>query len=167
MAMKFKIGHKFDIIDLFTITQSEVVELFFRELEEETPDLENVQTFLDSGLVDLNNSFDDEGYGVLHICVIKNYKELIIPFIEAGADVNLFCQRIGDEGTPLHYTASYQAGEGRIEIAKILLDNGADLTIKNGDESTPLNWAENNSYRNNTYDDILKFFKKMKKKPKK
>jgi len=146
MATEFKKGHKFDLLDLFTITPKEVGEIFLKELKKRTPDMENIQVFLDSGLLDLNETFDEEGYAALHICVIKNHKHLIVPLIEAGADVNLFCRRPSDNGTPLHYTGSYQAKKGRKKIAKILLDNGADLFLENIYSTKPADWARNNYF---------------------
>ena len=145
MATEFKQDHKFDILDLFIITPKEVGEIFLKELKKRTPDLENIQIILDSRIVDLNETFDGEGYAALHICVIKNHGHLIVPLIEAGADVNLFCRR-SDNGTPLHYTGSYQAGKGRKKIAKILLDNGADLFLENNYSCKPADWASNNDY---------------------
>ena len=50
----FEEEHKFDLLDLFIISPNEVKELFFRELKRTPTDLENIQVFLDSGLVDVH-----------------------------------------------------------------------------------------------------------------
>jgi hypothetical protein len=39
--------------------------------------------------------------------------------------------------TPLHYAA----WKGRIEIARLLLQNGAEVNVRNNDGNTPLHWA--------------------------
>ena len=66
----FEEGHKFDILDLFTITPSEVKKLFFKELDRNNPDMENIQVFLESGLVDVNTK-DDQNRTPLNIFFSK------------------------------------------------------------------------------------------------
>lgn len=57
----FEMGHKFDMLDLFTITPKEVGQLFARELVSANCDMENLQVFLDSGLVDVNKKYSIYG----------------------------------------------------------------------------------------------------------
>ena len=83
----FEEGHKFDILDLFTISPSEVKKLFFRELNKINPDLENIQVFLDSGLVDVHTK-GKYGYTPLHEAAIHNHLELAQFLISSGAEVN-------------------------------------------------------------------------------
>ena len=84
----FEEGHKFDLLDLFTISPSEVKELFFRELDKRNPDLENIQVFLDSGLVDVHTK-DYRGWTPLHLAARNNRLELAQLLISSGAEVNV------------------------------------------------------------------------------
>ena len=51
--------------------------------------------------------------------------------------------------TPLHVAASH----GRIEVVKILLNNGADMNAKTEDGHTPLHWAASHGHT-----EIVKIF---------
>ena len=50
-------------------------------------------------------------------------------------DVNL---KNNEGNTPLHWAA----GQGELEIVKILISNGADINAKGKSNWTPLRWAE-------------------------
>ena len=129
----FEEGHKFDLLDLFTISPSEVEELFFREIRNNPPDLENIQVFLDSGLVEVNAK-DDRGRTPLHSAAGNNHLKLAELLISSGAEVNA---KNEDGNTPLHWAAYRDS----LEVAKLLISSGADLEAKNIVGWTPLAWA--------------------------
>ena len=130
---QFEEGHKFDILDLFTITPTEVKELFFRELNKRNPDLENIQTILDSGLVDLNAK-GYNGWTPLHYAARWNHLEIAKLLISSGADLEA-----KDNGgiTPLHLAA----WEKSLEVAKLLISSGADVNAEDKLGNTILNVA--------------------------
>jgi ankyrin repeat protein len=71
----------------------------------------------------------------IHTAVLFNNLEAVRQHIEAGTDINVKEPMSGS--TPLVSAATF----GRTEIAKILIDAGADLTISNNDGTTPLHAA--------------------------
>ena len=95
-----------------------------------------VSSLIDKG-ADVNARVSDEadydsGYTPLHFAVIyKGASDLIVPLIEAGADVN---KKDAEACTPLHYAV---ANKDR-EIVTLLLENGADLNTINKEGNTPL-----------------------------
>ncbi|KAL1924562.1 uncharacterized protein VTP21DRAFT_4216 [Calcarisporiella thermophila] len=86
--------------------------------------LDRVKELLDSG-IDVNAE-DDFGYTPLQAAVSYNHYELVKFLIERGADVN---QRDHCGDTPL-----YVAEEK--EMAEMLLEFGADPTVKNSEGKT-------------------------------
>ncbi|MEJ2413873.1 MAG: ankyrin repeat domain-containing protein [Sulfurimonas sp.] len=64
--------------------------------------------------------FDDEGVSVFDIAITYDNREMVKYLIEHGRDVNQTNRRSGF--TPLMAAACY----GRVEIAKILMENGVD-----------------------------------------
>ncbi|MCW8801903.1 MAG: ankyrin repeat domain-containing protein [Candidatus Bathyarchaeota archaeon] len=71
----------------------------------------------------------------IHTAVLFNKLEVVRQHIEAGTDINVKESMSGS--TPLVSAATF----GRTEIAKILIDAGADLTISNNDGTAPLHAA--------------------------
>ncbi|WP_268033187.1 ankyrin repeat domain-containing protein [Algoriphagus sp. PAP.12] len=71
----------------------------------------------------------------IHTAVLANNLEVVRQHIEAGTDIN--SKEPFNGATPLISAATF----GKIEIAKALIDAGADLSIKNQDGSTPLHSA--------------------------
>jgi hypothetical protein len=71
----------------------------------------------------------------IHSAVISNNLEVVRQHIEAGTDINVKEPFTGS--TPLLSAATF----GKTEIAKTLIDAGADLSISNNDGSTPLHSA--------------------------
>jgi ankyrin repeat protein len=67
--------------------------------------------------------------------VRKNHIDEVQAFILKGVDVN--ARDIFGENAGLHWAASL----GLAEMARLLIDNGADLDIRNNDGNTPLHWA--------------------------
>ncbi len=71
----------------------------------------------------------------IHTAVMSNDLEVVKKHIEAGTDLNTRDQFSGS--TPLNTAAVF----GKTQIAKELIDAGADFSIKNNDGSTPLHTA--------------------------
>ena len=129
--------YKFDLLDLFSITPKEVVELFFKELEKKSPDLENIRTFLESELVDVHTK-DNVGRTPLHVATIRNSKAVAEFLISSGADLNA---RNEYGYTPLHSAAWGNS----LDLAKLLISFGAKVNAKRNDGWTPLHQAAVNN----------------------
>ena len=71
----------------------------------------------------------------IHTAVLYNNLEAVRQHIEAGTDIDVKEPFSGS--TPLVSAATF----GKTEIAKMLIDAGADLTIVNNDGTTPLHAA--------------------------
>ena len=71
----------------------------------------------------------------INAAVMANNLEAIKDHIEAGTDINLKDPLTGS--TPLISAVTFE----KTEIAKTLIDGGADLTVKNNDGATPLHAA--------------------------
>lgn len=67
--------------------------------------------------------------------VRENHIDKVRAFIQSGIDVN--ARDVFGNNTGLHWAASL----GLAEMARLLIDNGADLDIRNEDGDTPLHWA--------------------------
>ncbi len=67
--------------------------------------------------------------------VRKNRIDEVRTLISQGADVN--SRDVFGDNSGLHWAASL----GLAEMARLLIDNGADLDIRNHDRNTPLHWA--------------------------
>ncbi|MFT7859626.1 MAG: ankyrin repeat domain-containing protein [Sulfurimonas sp.] len=81
------------------------------------------------------HDFDDEGVSVFDIAITYNNHEMVNYLLENGRDVNHTNRRSGF--TPLMAAACY----GRVEIAKTLLENGADKEIKDSKGFTAVDFA--------------------------
>jgi ankyrin repeat protein len=79
--------------------------------------------------------FDDEGVSVFDMAVTYDNKEMINYLIEQGKDVNHTTRKSGF--TALMAAACY----GRVEIAQILLENGANVEAKDIKGFTALDFA--------------------------
>ena len=107
MQTTFKKGHKFDILDMFTISPSEVQELFWKEfwskIDKNKPNLDNLKVMLESGLVDLEAK-SNIGRTPLHYAARNNFLAVAKLLISSGAEVNAD----NNSGwTPLH-SADFQ-----------------------------------------------------------
>ncbi len=71
----------------------------------------------------------------IHTAVLYDNLEVVRQHIEAGTDINM--KEPFGGSTPLITAVTF----GKKEIAKTLIDAGADLTITNNDGSTPLHAA--------------------------
>ena len=137
MATMFKRGHKFDIMDLFCISTSEVQELFLKEfhskVDKQKPNLDNLKVMLESGLVDAN-ARDEDGWTPLHEAALRNSLAVAELLISSGADLNA---KDNGDWTPLH-SAAYWDSQA---VAEFLISSGAEVNARTNDGQTPLHWA--------------------------
>ena len=73
---------------------------------------------------DVNTKIDKIGMTPLHIATGQGYKEIVELLIAKGADVN-----------------------AKVEITELLIANGADVNAKDVEGQTPLDWAEEEKYK--------------------
>jgi len=77
--------------------------------------------------------------GALHLLAHRNDAPAVKWLLARGADVNGRWVAFGGEVTPLHLAA----GAGHLDMVRLLLDSGADRTIRDSRfDSTPEGWAE-------------------------
>ncbi|WP_297483973.1 ankyrin repeat domain-containing protein [Sulfurimonas sp.] len=96
-------------------------------------DIETLMLLIESG-ADIFD-FDDEGVSIFDMAVTYDNKEMLLYLIEQGKNVNETTRKSGF--TALMAAACY----GRIEIAQILLDNGADTNAKDSKGFTAVDFA--------------------------
>uniref|UniRef100_K3WTT2 Uncharacterized protein n=1 Tax=Globisporangium ultimum (strain ATCC 200006 / CBS 805.95 / DAOM BR144) TaxID=431595 RepID=K3WTT2_GLOUD len=92
-------------------------------------ELETVKAFLAGG-GDVNTK-DEYGYTPLQAAVSYNHTELVVLLLQNGAIATL---GDNDNDTPLHRCET-------VEIAKILLEHGAELNARNAEGRTPYDAA--------------------------
>ena len=155
------------LLDLFTMTSTEVENLFWKELKSKTPHIEKIGVMLESGLVDVNTKHK-WGRNPLHLASRWNRVEIAKILIEAGANL----EAKEDNGdTPLHWASDsgsigtvelliekganvdaksdswgftplhYASANDRVEVAKLLIDAGANVDAKSNKGRTPLHFA--------------------------
>ena len=127
---QFEEGYKFELLDLFTISPSEVKELYFEELDKDVIDLDNVRTFLDSKILNIDIT-GNLGQTPLHHAAWINNVELTLLLIDNGANINA---KTNSDTTPLHIAAFRNS----IDVAKILIEKGAKINSKDRNRDTPL-----------------------------
>ncbi len=96
-------------------------------------DMETLMLLIENG-ADIFD-FDDEGVSVFDMAVTYDNKEMINYLIEQGKDVNKTTRKSGF--TALMAAACY----GRVEIAQILLESGANKDAKDMKGFTALDFA--------------------------
>ena len=77
----------------------------------------------------------------LHFCVRKGLTTSVKRLLSIR-NINVNVKDDLSGATPLHYAA----GNGHIEIARLLLENGADVNVKSVGGPTPLHWAAQNGH---------------------
>ncbi len=70
----------------------------------------------------------------LYLAIIENKEDAVNTLIQLGADVNKRRPGIGEDSTPLHSAAAM----GVLNIAKMLIDAGADINLEDRIGHTPL-----------------------------
>ena len=108
-------------------------------------DMETLMLLIESG-ADIFD-FDDEGVSVFDMAVTYDNKEMVHYLIEQGKDVNETTRK--SKFTALMAAACY----GRLEIAKLLLENGADKQAKDSKGFTAIDFARKTNKKS-----ILKLF---------
>jgi len=84
------------------------------------------------------NVADSDGSTALWVATTESDVSVVRALLEAGADPNVQSRSLGFWGyTPLHMAAM----NGLIEAAEVLLQHGADVTIRNGQGQTALDVA--------------------------
>jgi len=102
--------------------------------------VEAVRTLLKMGAIpDLTNH---SGYTALLLASEGDEVEIVKMLLEAGANPNI--TENDEDGTALHRTVSKQS-QANVEIAKLLIQGGADLNYRNTEGNTALHWASGNN----------------------
>ena len=96
-------------------------------------DMDLIMLLIDSGADAFD--FDDEGVSIFDIAITYNYVEMVEYILDKGSDVNSTQRRSGF--TPLMAAACY----GRVEIAKILLEHGANQQVRDAKGFTAIDFA--------------------------
>ena len=87
------------------------------------------------------NAWADDGFQPLGLAVFFGHPETARVLIDAGADVNS-ASRNDFQVAPLHSACATGDAETRYELAKLLLEHGADPNARQKDEFTPLAEAD-------------------------
>lgn len=101
------------------------------------------------------NRYSRSGETALNIAIEKRNIKLVKIFIEKGAHVNEKEKRLYYD-TPLHKTASISSFPEALQIAQLLVSNGANINMKNKNGRIPLNFASSGSGKQ-----TIKFIKFM------
>lgn len=99
-------------------------------------DINSVQNLIKNG-ADIEQK-DKAGYTALFLAACDGQASTVEYLINKGAEVNT---QNGEGMTPLHYAALHLTPETSNNVIKILLDNGADASIKDKYGNTSLKYA--------------------------
>ncbi|WBU90394.1 ankyrin repeat domain-containing protein [Cellulophaga omnivescoria] len=101
---------------------------------------------------EINNcfKFEESEYTLLTLSIKLNSKSCFTELIKQNANVDKTC----NNKTPFMYTAKYN----RLAMAKELVKAGAEITLRNNDKQSALDFAK--KYRNKDIIDYIKSFNK-------
>ena len=116
-------GPELDVFEAAAVGRTDRV----RELLDEDPDLAN--------------AWADDGFQPLGLASFFGHVEVARLLVERGAEVNS-ASRNEMRVMPLHSAAATGDADTRYELAKLLLDNGADPNARQQDDYTPLMAAD-------------------------
>jgi hypothetical protein len=89
----------------------------------------------------MNVKLGREGKTQLHHCAINGFTTSVKRLLSIR-NINVNVKDDLKGATPLHYAAE----NGHIEIARLLLQNGAEVNVRNNYGNTPLHWAASNGH---------------------
>ena len=89
----------------------------------------------------LANAWADDGFQPLGLAVFFGHPETAKVLLDAGSEVNS-ASRNDFKVMPLHSACAVSDAEKRYELAKMLLERGADPNARQKDEFTPLTAAD-------------------------
>jgi ankyrin repeat protein len=92
------------------------------------------------------NAWAEDGFQPLGLAVFFGHPQPARVLVEAGADVNS-ASRNDFKVTPLHSACAVGDPEKRYELAKLLLEHGADPNARQQDDVTPLMEADQHGDR--------------------
>lgn len=101
---------------------------------------ERLQTLLDEE-PERANAWADDGFQPLGLASFFGHVDAARLLVERGAEVNS-ASRNSMKVMPLHSAVATQDPEARYELAKLLLEAGADANARQQDEFTPLMAAD-------------------------
>eukprot|EP00742_Colponemidia_sp_Colp-10_P009109 GILJ01009908.1.p1 GENE.GILJ01009908.1~~GILJ01009908.1.p1 ORF type:complete len:1719 (+),score=242.82 GILJ01009908.1:19-5175(+) len=97
----------------------------------DTIDISIIRLLLERGAVAAINKLNEKGYSPLHSAVLKGCKELVLLFLENGADVDTLT---ADKLTP--FRLACKTARVNLSVVRLLLDRGAlnnqDMFIRKG-----------------------------------
>ena len=103
-------------------------------------EIDRVRELLDED-PSLANAWADDGFQPLGLSVFFGHPATAQVLLEAGAEVNS-ASRNDFKVMPLHSACAVSDAEKRYELAKMLLERGADPNARQKDEFTPLMAAD-------------------------
>ena len=82
------------------------------------------------------NQVDSQGMTILHLAIQRKDSKSALFLLEAGAQVNL--TTASDRQSPLHMLALGDNDNNMLDVARTVMDKGADLNLQNSDGETAI-----------------------------
>lgn len=108
-------------------------------------DTDRVRELLDAD-PEAANAWAEDGFQPLGLAVFFGHPETARVLLDAGAEVNS-ASRNDFKVMPLHSACAVKDAQRRYELAKLLLERGADPNTRQKDEFTPLMEADQQNDR--------------------